>query len=51
MASPQKETRRWVVNGTLLDFSLQLAPIVLGDFTTKDDGDFIGLADGSIGVE
>jgi hypothetical protein len=35
----------------VLDFSLQLAPIVLGDFATKDDGDFIGLADGSVGVE
>ena len=35
----------------VFDLGLQLAPIVLGDFATEDDGDFVWLADGSIGVK
>jgi hypothetical protein len=35
----------------VLDLGFQLAPILLADFTTEDDGDFVRLADGSIGVK
>jgi hypothetical protein len=35
----------------VLDHGLQLAPIVLGDFATKDDSDLVRLSDGSIGVK
>jgi hypothetical protein len=31
----------------IFDLGLQLAPILLGDFTTEDDGDFVRLPDGS----
>ena len=35
----------------VFDFGLQLAPIVLGDFAAKNDGDLVRLSDGSIGVK
>jgi 3-hydroxybutyryl-CoA dehydratase len=35
----------------VFDFGLQLAPIVLGDFAAKNDGDLVWLSDGSIGVK
>src|ERR1700740_3832257 len=35
----------------VLDFGLQLASIVLGDFATEDDGNLVRLSDGSIGVK
>src|ERR1700733_12051877 len=35
----------------ILEYSLQLPAIVLGDLAAKDDGDLIGLTDGAVGVQ
>src|SRR3984885_12694197 len=35
----------------VLEYSLQLTAIVLGDLAAKDHGDFVGLTDGAVGVQ
>ena len=35
----------------VLQHGLQLSAILLGDLTTKDDGDLVGLTDGAVSIQ
>ena len=35
----------------VLNEGLQFAPVVFGDLAAKDDGDLVGLTDGTIGIQ
>ena len=44
-------TDHWVWKLQILDDSLKLSFVLLGDLATEDHGDLLGLADGPIGIQ
>jgi hypothetical protein len=44
-------TDYWVWELQILDDGLKLSLVLFGDLATEDDGDLLGLADGTIGIE
>ena len=44
-------TDHWVWKLQILDDGLKLSLVLLGDLATEDDGNLLGLADGTIGIQ
>ena len=44
-------TDHWVRKIKILNDGLKLALVVFGDLATEDHGDFLGLADGAVGIQ